>query len=84
VSSARRSLEGSRDTARFHEEAFSLDAILAEARRAPFHGVLSVGDRPAVLAALAAHKLGFPATHRMRRQPAATSAKRAYVWRRRV
>jgi biotin carboxylase len=45
---------------RFHEEALSLDAILAESRRAPFHGVLSVGDRPTVLAALAAQRLGLP------------------------
>jgi biotin carboxylase len=44
---------------RFHDEAGSLAAIDAEARRAPFDGVLSVGDRPVILAARAAAALGL-------------------------
>jgi biotin carboxylase len=42
---------------RFHEEAQSLEEILG---RAPFHGVLAVGDRPATLAARVAERLGLP------------------------
>jgi biotin carboxylase len=44
---------------RFHEESPSLEAIYAEAARAPIHGVVSVGDRPTVLAARAAERLGL-------------------------
>jgi biotin carboxylase len=44
---------------RFHDETGSLAAIDAEARRAPFDGVLSVGDRPVILAARAAAALGL-------------------------
>jgi biotin carboxylase len=42
---------------RFHEEARSLEEIV---RRSPFHGVLAVGDRPAILAARVAERLGLP------------------------
>jgi biotin carboxylase len=45
---------------RFHEEPQSLEAIIAEAARAPFQGILAVGDRPTVLAARAAARLGLP------------------------
>ena len=45
---------------RFHEEAAFLDAVSLAADRRPFHGVLAVGDRPAVLAALACEALGLP------------------------
>jgi biotin carboxylase len=45
---------------RFHDESHSLDAIGAEAQRRPFQAVLAVGDRPAVLAARAAERLGLP------------------------
>jgi len=45
---------------RFHEEAQSVDAIEAAARAAPIDGLLAVGDRPTVLAALAAERLGLP------------------------
>jgi biotin carboxylase len=45
---------------RFHEPAASLDLIAAAAREQPFAGVLAVGDRPTVLAALAAERLGLP------------------------
>jgi biotin carboxylase len=45
---------------RFHRERSSLAAISKEAARAPFHGVLAVGDRPTVLAALVAEALGLP------------------------
>jgi biotin carboxylase len=41
---------------RFHEEAQSLEDI---AGRGPFHGVLAVGDRPAILAARVAERLGL-------------------------
>jgi biotin carboxylase len=42
---------------RFHEEAPSLEEIV---RESPFHGVLAVGDRPAILAARVAERLGLP------------------------
>ncbi|HEY7500762.1 MAG TPA: ATP-grasp domain-containing protein [Vicinamibacterales bacterium] len=42
---------------RFHEPLQSLAAIEAEAKRAPFSGVISVGDRPVVLAARVARLL---------------------------
>jgi biotin carboxylase len=45
---------------RFHEGVASLAAIEQEAQRAPFNGVLAVGDRPTVLAARAALRLGLP------------------------
>ncbi len=45
---------------RFHEEHAAADAIVLAARRAPIDGVLAVGDRPTVIAALAAERLGLP------------------------
>jgi biotin carboxylase len=45
---------------RFHEEDSSIEAIVADARRTPFRGVLAVGDRPAILAARVAARLGLP------------------------
>ncbi|HCE03563.1 MAG TPA: carboxylate--amine ligase [Acidobacteria bacterium] len=45
---------------RFHDEPRSVAAIGEMARRTPVDGVLAVGDRPAVLAALAAVALGVP------------------------
>jgi biotin carboxylase len=44
---------------RFHDESGFLDAIREEVRDRPLDGVLGVGDRPAVLAALAADALGL-------------------------
>lgn len=44
---------------RFYDEDRSLAAIERAARDAPIHGVLAVGDRPVVLAALAAERLGL-------------------------
>jgi biotin carboxylase len=44
---------------RFHDES-SLDAVEREAAKGAFSAVLSVGDRPAVLAARAALHLGLP------------------------
>ncbi|MDP6581234.1 MAG: ATP-grasp domain-containing protein [Vicinamibacterales bacterium] len=44
---------------RFHDEAAFLEAIGAVARQRPFDGVLGVGDRPALFAALAADALGL-------------------------
>jgi len=45
---------------RFHEPAASLELIAEAGREQPFAGVLAVGDRPTVLAALAAERLGLP------------------------
>ncbi len=44
---------------RFHDEAAFLEAIREAARHRPVHGVLAVGDRPAVFAALACEALGL-------------------------
>lgn len=44
---------------RFHDQAHSLAAIETAAAASPFDAVLSVGDRPAVLAARAAARLGL-------------------------
>lgn len=44
---------------RFHDEAAFLEAIGEAARHRPVHGVLAVGDRPAVFAALACEALGL-------------------------
>ncbi|MBA3296030.1 MAG: ATP-grasp domain-containing protein [Acidobacteria bacterium] len=45
---------------RFHDEEGSLDAIRAAAAERPFSGVISVGDRPAVLASRVAQLLRLP------------------------
>ncbi|MBF8300355.1 MAG: argininosuccinate lyase [Acidobacteria bacterium] len=45
---------------RFHEEARSVDAVVAACRDAPPHGIVAVGDRPAVLAARLAGAFGLP------------------------
>jgi biotin carboxylase len=45
---------------RFHEEAASVEAVVAACATAPVDGVVAVGDRPAVLAAQIAHALGLP------------------------
>ena len=45
---------------RFHDEAASVRAIVREAARHPFRGVLAVGDRPVTLAARAAGALDLP------------------------
>src|SRR5438477_12268711 len=45
---------------RFHEEAAAIDAIVEAARTRPIHGVLAVGDRPSVIAAGVAERLGLP------------------------
>ena len=45
---------------RFHDEAAFLAAIGEAARHRPVHGVLAVGDRPALFAALACEALGLP------------------------
>lgn len=44
---------------RWHDEGASLAAIEAAAARAPVDGVLALGDRPTVLAAQAAERLGL-------------------------
>jgi len=44
---------------RFYDEAASLQALTEAAVGEPFAGILAVGDRPAVLAALAAERLGL-------------------------
>lgn len=45
---------------RFHEEEASVAAIVASAEARPIDGILAVGDRPVVLASLAAEALGLP------------------------
>ena len=45
---------------RFSDEAASVAAIEEAAREAPIDGILAVGDRPTVVAALAAQALGLP------------------------
>ncbi len=45
---------------RFHDEVMSLEAIVRGSRERRIDGVLAVGDRPVVLAALAAEVLGLP------------------------
>ena len=45
---------------RFHREWQSADAVVKEAARAPFHGVIAVGDRPTVLGALICERLNLP------------------------
>jgi len=44
---------------RFHDDAHSIDVVVAEAQRARFDAVLAVGDRPAILAARVAQRLGL-------------------------
>ena len=45
---------------RFHEEARSVQAVVAATAAAPVEGIVAVGDRPAVLAAQIARALGLP------------------------
>src|SRR5436190_15867529 len=45
---------------RFHDEEASVDAIVDAARTRPIDGVLAVGDRPTVIAARVAQRLGLP------------------------
>ena len=45
---------------RFHDEPGSVDAIVREAARDPFVGLLALGDRPVAIAALAGAALGLP------------------------
>jgi hypothetical protein len=45
---------------RFHDEGASVEAIIGRARSAPLDGVLTVGDRPVVIAAHVALALGLP------------------------
>ena len=47
---------------RFHEPAAAVEAIVTNAATRPFDGVVGVGDRPAVIAALAARALGLRAS----------------------
>jgi D-alanine-D-alanine ligase-like ATP-grasp enzyme len=44
---------------RFHDEDASVEAIVDAARVAPLHGLVTVGDRPTVIAARAAERLGL-------------------------
>jgi biotin carboxylase len=45
---------------RFYDESASIEALVETAAADRFAGILAVGDRPAVLAALAAERLGLP------------------------
>lgn len=44
---------------RFHQQEASIDRIVSACRQAPVDGVLAVGDRPTVLAARVAERLGL-------------------------
>src|SRR5262245_17047668 len=46
---------------RFHDEEASVNAILEHAERQPINGVVVVGDRPTVIAAMTARELRIPA-----------------------
>ena len=46
---------------RFHDEQGSVGAILEAGRSQPFDGIIAVGDRPTVIAAQVAERLGLPA-----------------------
>src|SRR5262249_14274759 len=56
---------------RFHDEPGSVEAIVTASRGAAFDGMLVVGDRPTVIAALAAAAIGLPG-----HPPAAAAAAR--------
>src|SRR5262245_20547308 len=45
---------------RFHDEPGSTDALVTAARERDVRGILAVGDRPTVIAALVAEALGLP------------------------
>src|SRR5580765_1817279 len=45
---------------RFHQELEAVETIASEAARRPIDGILAVGDRPTVIAAGAARRLGLP------------------------
>ena len=45
---------------RFHQELAAVETIVAEAERRPIDGILAVGDRPTVIAAGVARRLGLP------------------------
>lgn len=45
---------------RFHQEQLAADAIARAAQDAPIDGILAVGDRPTVIAAVVAERLGLP------------------------
>ena len=49
---------------RFHEEDASVDAVIEATRERPLQGVIAVGDRPVVLAARIAERLGLPGNPR--------------------
>src|SRR5215470_6056639 len=51
---------------RFHDEEASVDAILEHAVHQPINGVLVVGDRPTVVAAMTARELRIPGISRRR------------------
>jgi biotin carboxylase len=57
---------------RFYDETASVAAILDAARQRPIDGVLAVGDRPTVIAALVLEQLGLPG-----HPPSAASAARS-------
>ena len=45
---------------RFHQEISAVDTIVSEAAARPIDGILAVGDRPTVIAAGVARRLGLP------------------------
>src|SRR4051794_22754453 len=45
---------------RFHEEEASVESIVEAAATTPIDGIVTVGDRPTVIAARVAERLGLP------------------------
>jgi biotin carboxylase len=78
---------------RFHDERASVEAVLARVRSIPVDGVLTVGDRPVVIAAHVAGALGLPghppaaadaARHKLRMRHRLRGAGLAVPWYREV
>jgi len=68
---------GPRDRIRFYDEEASVAAILEAAAVAPIDGLIVVGDRPTVIAARVAERLGLPWHPARPRPPRATNSSRA-------
>src|SRR5262245_36007467 len=65
---------------RFHEEEASVGAVIAAAGAVPFDGLVVVGDRPTVIAAHVAERLGLPGQP----PPAAAVARNKRLFRERL
>jgi hypothetical protein len=65
---------------RFHEEDASVAQILDAVRARPIDGIVTVGDRPTVIAARVAEVLGCPDIRQKRHRSRATSSACANAW----